>query len=461
MTSFKEFACLAFSVLMAQVALSQSSTIEGSAKHWAGKEVSLSVCTDYITNTYAAANQTTINEDGSFTLKLETTETTAAWVLVNRWRAPIYLEPGKTYQISLVQTDESVLVDTWQNGFFDYDFIDLKPDDLNAKLSKFDGEFFNFYLDNAQFIGTSRMKTLVNDFALQHEDSTWRGAESEYKNYAIAEMKLSTGMKRDVLFETYLSDTSRYYSSEAWYRFFEIFFTDYFQNFDSKHNGMSISNRLRKEISADSLDVLLMSDDFLQNDYTRQLVTLNAIAEVGASNLYNRKQLSEIVAWIGNHAINNQVKRTSDFLIKKLADNQNQEHFEKLTENWIPKVTTEDDGKYTLVMIGDSQNKESQKEAMVLNGLLEKYGETFKVVELDVNSKSGVKPEMTDTYSVKSVGAFLDRYRIYGIPHFMWFDAQGKILESDLEKPSMGLEKRLYKIKTDKRESQRIKVGSK
>lgn len=461
MTNFKKFACLAFSILVTQFAFSQESTIEGSAANWAEKEVSLSICIDYISNTFETIDHTKIDRKGEFTLKFENEKTTTAWIVVNRWKAPIVIEPGKSYQISIVETKESVLVDTWQNGFFDYDFIDLPPDDLNAKLSKFDGDYFNFYLDNAQYIGTFRMNQMVKKFAEQYEDSTLMSFESDYKNYSIAEMKLSSGFKRNELFHSYLADTSRYYSSEAWYRFFELFFADYFQNFDSKHGGTAIYNRFRKGMKADSLDIILRKDDFLENEYTRQLVTLNAIAQVSGSNKYDRKTLYDITDWVGNNAINSQVERTSEMLKTKLSDQMSQVSVNELTENWNPKVKIDESEKYTLVMVGDSQNKESRKEAMVLTSLIEKYGDIFNVVELNVNSKSEPKSEVWNTYSVKSIGTFLDTYKIYGIPHFMLFDPQGKMIESNLEKPSMGLEKRLFKIQSDKKESQRIKIGSK
>jgi hypothetical protein len=461
MTNFKKFIYLTFSILMAQFAFSQASTIEGTGAHWMGKEVSLSICIDYISNTFEIVDQTKIDKKGRFTLKFETSETTTAWIVVNRWKAPIIIEPGKTYQISIVETKESVLVDTWQNGFFDYDFIDLSPDDLNAKLSKFDGEYFNFYLDNAQYIGTFRMNQLVKKFAEQREDSTWMNFESDYKNYSIAEMKLSSGFKRNDLFQTYLSDTSRYYSSEAWYRFFELFFTDYFQNFDSNQGGMAIYNRFRKGMNADSLDILLQKDDFLENEYTRQLVTLNAVAQVGGSNQYDINTLYDITAWVSENAINSQIRLTSEMLKTKLSNQPSQISFEKLTENWSPKVSRDESEKYILVMVSDSQNKESQKEALVLESLIGKYGDIFEVLELNVNSKLQIKSEEWSSFDVKSIGTFLDTYKIYGIPHFMWFNPQGEMVEYNLEKPSMGLEKRLYKIQSDKKESQRIKIGSK
>jgi hypothetical protein len=224
---------------------------------------------------------------------------------------------------------------------------------------------------------------------------------------------------------------------------------------------MAIYNRFREGMKADSLDILLQKDGFLQNEYTRQLVILNSAAQVSGSNQYDPQDLIDITDWVNKNAVNHQVKRTSEILKNKLSDQQFNDSFEKLTENWFPKVKEESDGKYTLVMIGDDQNKQSQKEAMVLSSLLEKYGAIFKVVELEVNSDSESNPELWSTYYTKSIGTFLDTYKIYGIPHFMWFDPQGKMIEYNLEKPSMGLEKRLYKIQSDKKESQRIKIGSK
>src|SRR5690606_2687274 len=97
------------------------------------------------------------------------------------------------------------------------------------------------------------------------------------------------------IYNEYLKNKPFALHNTAWFHFFDLFYSDYFQTYDLKFGGATIANRLKTGLPADSLSILLSQDDFLQNDTIRQLVILKSIAEVYTNTTYPRAKLVDIV----------------------------------------------------------------------------------------------------------------------------------------------------------------------
>src|SRR5690606_19934801 len=99
---------------------SQPSSISGTAPGWAGKEIRLLIENDPISKTYREVDSDSIAMDGSFNLSVDTNESALYWLEVQRFKSPIWISPGSVYPISTIEIPENILVDTWQNGSFQY-----------------------------------------------------------------------------------------------------------------------------------------------------------------------------------------------------------------------------------------------------------------------------------------------------------------------------------------------------
>lgn len=436
----------------------QKSEISGTATEWAGKEIRLLIENDPITKTYREIDATSIAEDGSFKLTVDTNETLLLWISVKRFKSPIWVSPAQDYSISVIPNPENVLVDTWQNGSFQYAFLSLDSTDVNNVVADFDTQYYNFYLDNAQFIGTSQLRRNVHRFTEEFKLDSSIALIYNYQRYTLAEMKLSSGVKKSDLYNEYLNAQPLLLNNSAWYYFFNLFYADYFQAYDLKFGGATIANRLKMGLPADSIDVLFAKDDFMKYEPIRQLVILKSVSEVYSNAAYPIEKLREIVRLIAQNPSTPILGEVAGRLYAKMENTLIGSELTAISSNWEPEYISESDTLPTILMVS-SEAIASEKEALVLKSLHEKYSDFVHFAELRISDVKNPVNRPWTVYHPKDKIQFLDFFNIYGFPHFIWVDGNGIIRENGIEKPSDGLETRMFRIKTDAENKNRIKIG--
>ena len=98
-------------------------------------------------------------------------------------------------------------------------------------------------------------------------------------------------------------------------------------------------------------------------------------------------------------------------------------------------------------------------ESKILKSLFEKYESIAHFAEIRISDGSKLPARPWTIYYPQDKMQFLDYFKIYGFPHFIWVDGNGTIRENGIEKPSDGLESRLFKIQTEKDNKNKIKIG--
>ncbi len=431
--------------------------ISGTSHSWKHMPVRLSVLEDPITHTYQTLSVDSIDADGHFNLPFDTKETKVGWVSVNRFKAPIYMAPKHQYQIVHDHRKEDILVNTWQRGTFNYRFVDLPDAELNAEILAFDSDYYAFITENSAFIGHTKFKTGIKEFEKVHSQSEGSEYFEHYKKYSIAELKLTGGFSRKDVYDTYLKDQPIRYKDEVWYKFFDLFYADYFEFYPNQFGGETMPNRFRKGLAPYSVDTLLLKDDFLQNPELRQLVMLKSAYESFTKKDYPKKPLLDLVNYVVETTKMKYIENAGKKVLEKMNFDPNTLTLFEFGAPYLPEILDLDTAKYTVLFIGDSEQKETQKEKLILESLLKKYPEYFQVVELDIADPLPGFPWYT--FQITDVRSYLDQWHIFGIPKFVWCSPTGKILDMELERPSQGLEKRLHAMKTKREELQKIKIG--
>lgn len=433
--------------------------INGKATDWSGKTIRLSQAADPISGKVTELSSDIIASDGSFELKCEIKEISTLWISVKRYKAPIFISPGADYQIIIVPKPENKLVDTWLKGSFEYGFEHLDSTDVNAVLGDFDNAYYNFYLDNAQLINSPLIRKKIHLFETKYASESPVEFINIYRNSSIGEMKLSAGIAPKSIYETYFFNKPVHPENSAWYSLFDLFYADYFQNFDSRFGGATIPNRIKLGMTPDSLSRLVDIDPFMANDNLKQWVLLKSIDQVYENAAYPKKFLMSTLHLIRDHAKTSEISQVANRMIDKIRHSVIGSSLEAIAVNWTPEYKVPDDKLPELLMISSGESTESLKEKMLLKSLVDKYGSIFRVSEVEIDAPKTTKSSEWPVYTPKNDLTFLDEFQIYSIPYFIWIDPNGKIAEAGIEKPSEGLESRLYKIKSEVEKSRKIKVG--
>jgi hypothetical protein len=432
------------------------STVAGTAKEWAGLKARLIFETDPYSRTSIIAATSTISDSGDFELTVDIETPRRAWIAVNRFKAPIYLVPDSRIEIELVENPKNQLVVTWQNGSFDYVIVNPDSTDLNTQIAKFDQDYYNFFLKNAALLGTSSIKEPILNFEQEHgfnQDSFI----DNYVKYSIAEMKLSNGFNLSDIFETYLDSSSIKPQNPAWVSLHSLFFADYFESYDKRFRGATLYNLLSEGISPEELDSLLSIDPYLADKNLRSLTAIHGISEVQTDGRYPKDALIEVLKYYQIQASDTVVREISANLKNKIEKNSSPQSILPFLSEKMRKSFKESDERGCVVMVTKPSNKSNKKETLLVENLVEKYDDVFRVMEISIEKE--VEGNDWPSINIEDPYNVLTELGIYSFPHYLWVSPEGLILENPVERPSQGLEVRLYKIQQAAKKANEIKVG--
>jgi hypothetical protein len=394
----------------------------------------------------------TVDAQGKFSLSFDIGEINQVWLSVNRFVAPLFVAPQKTYELEISPSREFVLIPSWRPGSFEYVFTNLDSSDINAEIIEFDQSYFDFFAQNARLIGNPGLRTEVKNFESK-QNIPENEFLADYIQYSLAEMKLTAGLPKNELYSTYLKNEELKLSNPSFFSFFNVFYSDYFNRYDVTFGGMSISNQFAAGLTYEGLDSLFLRDDFLQRADIRQWVMLKSIKETIYQKTYSGEKLAKILLAIESSAQSEEIEKAS----RKIRMDYEHSVSANLQELFPTLKELKLSPKPTLVIVSENKSNEWKRESSLINMLLEEYGEYFQVVEIAMGMDAQTEKNWA-AIDLITPEALLNDLDIYQLPWYGWIDTAGK-LTKDIKKPSEGLEERLYAIRAKAREAQKIKVG--
>ncbi|HKK40463.1 MAG TPA: hypothetical protein VJ949_13665 [Cryomorphaceae bacterium] len=448
----RNFKTWLFLFLLPFFAVAQTTQLTGVASEWPGFTVEISRYQNPISGEKIVLDRDTVDAKGQFQLTFENTEINHVWLSVNRFTAPLFVEPEETYAIEISPSPEFILIPSWRPGSFDYVFINLDSTDVNAEIVKFNESYFDFFTQNARLIGNPALRKEVKAFESEHELPE-NDFLAGYIRYSIAEMKLTAGFPKNEIYSSYLKDEELKLSNPSFYSFFNVFYSNYFNRYDLNFGGASISNKISGGLTYNELDSLFLKDDFLQEKEIRQWVMLKSIKESIYLKTYSGEKLVEILHSIESKAYSDMIEKAA----RKIRMDYERSLATNLPELFPPLKEMQLLQKPTLVVVAQTTSNEWKRESGLISALMEEYGDFFQVVELVLDPDEHNNKNW-QTIDVTFPEGLLNDLDIYRLPWYGWMDSNGE-LTKDINKPSEGLEERLYSIRAKVREEQKIKVG--
>ena len=118
----------------------QNTFINGNAAGAEGLKIKIKTTSDYISELSKKIDETTIEENGNFKLKASITEPIYAQIQIGFLKGDFYLEPGKTYTISISQ--QNYKEDDKESPFLskkrlNIEFLNNDNNELNIMINKF------------------------------------------------------------------------------------------------------------------------------------------------------------------------------------------------------------------------------------------------------------------------------------------------------------------------------------
>ncbi len=444
----------------ANCAYAQKSQITGVSDDWKGREVRVLADADPISGVQNELAQTTIDKTGKFSVNIPVDGVRMVWLAVNRFKAPIYLNSGMNYELQIGGTKENPYIDTWNKGELAYTFNYLSDDDPNKAIMEFDNAYYQFFLDHSELIGKSAMKGKVAEFEKEWSERYAKEPYlSTYIRYSIAEMKLSSGFPKQELFENYLINVSGDENNPGFKDFFNTFYADYLERYNTRVKGVDIKKTLGEKPDLDAFFDNIQKDPFANDAVISQMVVLKAITEVYGDSDYSKTALKQVLNKVSTISKTDDLENIAENIRKKWQMKEGSITIQDIKEAYAPTLNYKP-GIANLLVITNTESTANKRELHLLTDLSAEYKSEFWVTECTVgNSEEEAKKPSWPKVKAKDAYGLLEALDVYSFPHFVWVDSRGNVTESGIEPPSQGLERRLYQLKVKSEAKSKIKVG--
>lgn len=424
----------AFSPLKAQI------VINGSLPHCAGESLRLILYNDYVSFHERTLCTTQIDNQGGFSISIDTNQTIPAILDVAMYREKLMLEPGKTYTLSA----PNFMIDETVNPRLGAQGIGFQPDpndQLNQGLLTLNADFANF-LDTS-FVALYRRHNLkpLHAFA-KYLDTAYYGKNAVLASSArfrLASIQLGVGaVKRNEAFAKFEIDSLQYDDYE-YMLFWNEFFDHYLTSIHAKATNSKLLAWVNHSSSFLSLADSLRTEPSLQNSELRTALLLKALGEFYYKPAFDEANILALLADAENVLPNKWQQSIAKGLRTKCQQMRRATNPPYLSGNDMdgkPYTLDQSKGKFVFLSFINSNCASCLNNLELLRTVYEQYPNDLEVVTIitDRDSLQGRNLAKLLGFKWKVILApkryqLLDDYKVYGYPLEIIMDRNGAILQ--------------------------------
>jgi len=393
-------------------------------------------------------------------------------------KTPLYVEPGRTYEVDFPRKDSTRLLNANvdQDGDLNIHPItgktkgSIDTTELNWLIIDYNLRYEDFWKKNYQSFLIKRMRAPLDSFrrAMNAHYAPIRNPYFKtFMDYNIASTQVSTLESQNFISRDYLQHRKIEYRNYEYMTFFNQFFDKYFYEFALKPTGASVFDAINQKGDEGELMSALKTAPYLGNDTIRELLLLKGLYENYNNKEFNRHRMVQIL---------DEVSKKSKIPEHRLIARNIIARFTVLKRGTdAPAFTLPDKsgkmvslsdykGKYVYLCFGKSNSPSCISDLLVLEEVNKKYP-LIQVVSImtDDNPEEMKKllkqnPKFRWTFlEGGSQEELKHKYSIYSEPYYFLIGPTGKLLLSPAPGPYDGLEEIFYDI--TKKKEDRFKVG--
>jgi peroxiredoxin len=436
------------------LAIAQTCELIIQAKGYENHTASVWKTKDFITFEKEKIAETTLNNDGKTSIKLNVNEITHAHLKIGDAIGTIYLSPHTQYQITFPLPDKEQKRPFGESKVeILFDTLDIY--DINNLIIDFE-ERVNFFLaEMIPYIGKPEYKTELDTFVMKIS-KVYKGIRNEYfinyVTYGIAMLEMFQPINSDVklenalVYKKYLSDKKIKYGHIKFMEFFNRFYADYFKlALYSKEREVIMA--VNEKASAYLFKKIFQSDDFIRSEQVAELVMLKSIL----SEYHHPGFYQENFITILDSVIRFSPYPENKYIALNIKKN--------LTHLYIgyeaPMFTLKDPndkiislsdfkGKYVYLGFWDTRSSTATNELKLIQGLKNKYGALITFVSINCNENTEdwknhlkLNPQQNWVHLHYSANPEIKTlYKVNTYPLYYLIGKDGKLMQSPAYRPT-------------------------
>jgi peroxiredoxin len=447
-----------FSNLNAAVKLS------GNAITYSGQVLVFEIYSDPFTDTELEIGKCIVAANGDFSVTFPLSETTYIFSHLGIFKGYMYVEPGKSYIISLPdKTDKTAaekLNPFYKETEFQFAINKLSEKDINFLILSFNDAYYPYYNKFANNLYSKNKKALIDTTVStlkklnQDENVPFYNSYIEYKIGYLKHLAYQQKSKSVAL--QYFQGRQILYSNPAYMELFNQVFNKYFYFFGQTSWGRKIFQDINKDKSYYKLNQTLQIDSFLREDSFRELVILKNIHDEFYLDKFSRSGLLNILDSLAATTKIDKHKEIAEFIRKKitrLMPGFAPPAFELFDKDGKLVKLSDFIGSYVYLNFCTCTSYGCIKEFDLLKHISEKYKDKLKVVTISIDDDRKVmadfqiKTQLNWTFlHFGNQPNILRQYDIRAYPTYFLIDSQGKIVFSPAASPGENFEMYLFQV---------------
>ena len=436
----------------------------GKAPDWPETAISFFRYRELITWSEDLLGVAEITDTSSFEIKIDIDETTYIFAHLGVYKAFLYVEPGKEYQLVLPPYREKTPADLL-NPYFEEILIQLgianiDENDINIQIRMFDDTYEPYYnkhvLSAVEGKDFSRLDEDIEHIEIHFSNNT-NEYFRQYRQYKYAYLRyLSLQHKVAAIAEMLFAGKPILYHNPAYMELFNQVFKNYFFYHGRTSEGKRIYQNINLDNDYNELLVTLGKNTLFSDKAFLELVILRCLHDEFYSDRFSRSGILVI--------LDSLISKT-DIAMHRLIGNTIRNKITRLLSGYPPPYFNLYDldsnlisldsfkGKYLYLNFCSCSSYSCLKEFEALQGIYARHKERLEIVTIAVDTYDESMHSYLESknYNWKFLyyghqPDILEEYDIRAFPTYFLIGPDGRLIQSPAPAPGENFESRLFEV---------------
>jgi peroxiredoxin len=457
------YLCIFIYLGLDAVSFSQNVILHGNAPSYANSEIIFYRYTDFITKTEEEAGKCLVNDRGDFRILLNLDSITFVFSHLGIYKAFLYAEPNKTYEIILPEKTDKAPEDELNPYFIEsriqLGIASMKEDDLNFIMRTFNDAYTPYYNKHIiNFINKEDFSELNADIERMERPfvNSNNSFFNSYRNYRYGLLKhLAFQQKARNISDEYFRGKPVLYNNPAYMELFNQVYDKYFVFFGRTNKGEKIYNDINILKSYSELRNTLAQDDVFSNDTVIEMVILKGVHDEFYRDNFSRTGLLNVLDSLISNTNIKQHKVLGEIIkakVTRLLSGYYPPGFELYDADSNLVRLTDFRGKYVYLNFCTAQSYTCLSEFELLSGIYERHKDRLEIVTISVDPIHSINKDFLKSRNwiwkflfYGNQPRVINEYDIRAYPTYFLIGPDGKLIYSPCPAPSEDFESMLYK----------------
>ncbi len=453
---------LSISLCFINSAFADQVRIYGQNKSYANSKIEIKSHSDVFTYSQKRRSEFTVDEDGKFSVSLDISETSLIFLPLGIYKAFLYIEPGKEYEIKLPPKKDLTPIQKL-NPYFEKEELligvaNAKPSDLNILIRKLDDQIDPFINQNFHKIYRRKDKSVGIPFSKQIREENTKNENDyfqDYLNYRLGFIEyLAYPYSFKKIEEKYFTNKDIKLNNSAYTSLYKKQYGNFLTGHFSQKESLGLKQALKSKTTYRDLYEIMRNYPAYKNVQFRELIIATSVFDAFTRKFYSRKKSLEILTDLKNHSTNKYNQDLCANYISKITHLQKNYPAPNFTIGNHKLANYK--GKYLYLNFCNTESYPCLQDFKEINKLKKQFGEHVEFLSIscdwDVTKYINFTTKKKLDWPIVHIGnqqELIVQYGVKAYPTYILIDSKGNIVKAPAQGPKENIQLEFIKVARD------------